>query len=329
MKASVDPSAGRLLLGTFVSCVVSLSLRAEIPANFRIMDGSASPDGSLAVLEPVGEATQGEAFWKLRNQIIDTKSQSVIGAIEGVPGTKEMNHGGASARWSAKSDLLLWYVDGKWGPRSATFAQVKDGKIASQIDVVKAGYDELLKRAKKAHPKTYAAAKKHNEGSGSALPDGFAASVSLKDLPETGAPPFPVEFVVTMTANPKGIEDFPAEADLEGFLFGKLDTDLKIKWGESAIYNAATRERLFSEGEGADEGIAHLSDAVETALSKEAKAKFQADMKAWDEAMIAADDKWPVRGSVSTCLGEKLRQDESEKQIEKLQGMLPKKKKKK
>ena len=326
MKTLVLPAVHRLL-GTLALCAASLSLRADIPAGCRIMDGSASPDGSLAVLEPAGDAAQGGELAKMRNQIIDTKSLTVIGAIEGVPGMKQMNHGGASARWSAKGDMLLWHVDGKWGPRTATFVRLKDGRIASQIDVVKAGYDEMLKRAKKAHPKTYAAAKEHNEGSGPALPDGFAASVSLKDLPETGTPPFPVELVVTMTANPKGIEDFPAEADLEGFLFGKLDADLKIKWGESAIYNAATRERLFSEGEGADEGIAHLSDAVETSLSKEAKARFQADMKAWDEAIIAADDKWPVRGSVSTCLGEKLRQDESEKQIEKLQGMLPKKKK--
>lgn len=328
MKTIVRPPTVCLLLGAFASCVMSWSLRAEIPANFRIMDGSASPYGSLAVLEPVGEAAQGDAFWKLRNQLFDTKSQSVIGAIEGVPGMKQMNHGGASARWSSQSDLLLWYVDGKWGPRSATFVQIKEGKITSQLDVVKAGYDELLKRAKKAYPKTYAAAKKRNEGSGSALPDGFAANVSLKELPDNALPKFSVEFVVTMTANPKGMEDFPAAADIEGFLFGKLDTDLKIKWGESAIYNAAARERLFSEGEGADEGIAHLSDEVATSLSKEAKTKFEAEMKAWDDAMIAADDKWPVRGSVSTCLGEKLRQDASEKQIEKLEGMLPKKKKK-
>lgn len=328
MKIIVRPLTGRLLLGAFASCFASWSLRAEIPANFRIMDSSTSPDGSMAVLEPVGEAAQGDALSKMRNQIIDTKSQSVIGSIDGVPGMKQMNHGGASARWSAKGDMLLWHVDGKWGPRSATFVQIKEGKITSQLDMVKAGYDELLKRAKKAHPKTYAAAKKQNEGSGPALPDGFAASVSLKELPENALPKFPVEFVATMTANPKGMEDFPAAADIEGFLFGKLDPDLKIKWGDSAIYNAAARERLFSEGEGADEGIAHLSDEVATSLSKEAKAKFEAEMKAWDDAMIAADDKWPVRGSVSTCLGEKLRQNASEKRIKELQGMLPKKKKK-
>lgn len=292
------------------------------------MKGSASPDGALAVLEPLLEQGQRADFDQMRNQLYDTKSKSVVGSIEGVPGMKEMNHGGASAHWSAKSDVLLWYVDGKWGPRSATLLQIKEGRIAGQIDVVKASYHELLARAKKAHPKTYTAAKKENEGSGSAYPDGFTASVALKSLPEKSPPKFPVEFVVTMTANAKGMESYPANAELEGYLFGKLDADLKIKWGDSAIYTAASRERLLNEGEGFDEGIAHLSDAVKASLAKAAKAKFEAEEKAWDDAMIAADHEWPVRGSVSTCFREKLRQAASQKRIEQLQGMLPKKKKK-
>ena len=318
-------SASHPVLGLiFILSALCWRLHAEIPPNYRIMDGSASPDGSLAVLEPVAVGVSDDEYWKMRNQLVEVKTQTLIGGIEGVPGMKRMNHGGASAQWSADGSLLLWFVDGKWGPRSVTLVKVTDGKIARQVDVVKACYNELLKRARAAHPKTYAAAKKENAGSGAALPDGFTASVALKQ--RDAAPKFPVEFVVTMTSNPKGIEDYPVNAELEGFLFGRLDRGFRVKWGDAAIYNAAERERLFAEGEGVDEGIAHLSDAVAAVSTASGRAKFEAEQQAWEKMTQDAGETWPVAGSVGSCLAEKLRQKAAEKRIKELQAISSKKK---
>ena len=320
MKTSANHPAPGLIL---VLCAMCLQVHSEIPPKYQIMEGSVSPDGSLAVLEPMADRVTDDEFWAMRNQIVDVKTQTVIGSIEGVPGMRRMNHGGASAGWSADGKLLFWFVDGKWGPRTVSFVKLKDGKVEQQMDLVKSCYDELLKRAKAAHPKTYAAAKKQNAGSGSALPDGFTASVSLKQ--RDAMPGFPVDFVVTMTSNPKGIEDYPPAAELEGFLFGTLKESLQIKWGDHAIFSATERERLFAEGEGVDEGVAHLSDAVATALPGTARAKFETGQRDWEKKVQEAGEKWPVEGSVGGCLAEKLRQDAAGKRIKELRALTAKK----
>lgn len=301
-----------------VLCLPTLHIQAEIPQGFRLMEDSESPDGKFGVLEPAD--VPDEAFWKSRNLIVETKTDSIVGAVEGVPGAKRMNHGGAKAKWSQDSGLLLWIVDGKWGPRTVTFVKIAEGEILRQSDLIKAGYAEILKRSKAAFPKAYAAALKQNQGSGSAYPGGFTVAVTLQS-PEAA---LPANFVVTLTSNPKGIEDFPKQAVLEGYLFGTLTKTHKVKWGRSGFFDATALERLISDEEGSSEVLAHQWDATLDSLPKERRKKLGREQEEWENSTNKLEEFWPVAQSVSPCLVYVLRIEEYEKRTEALSAMTPK-----
>ena len=298
-------------------CLPAHRIQADYPQAFRLMEGSESPDGKFGVLEP--EDVSDKDFWKSRNLIVETKPESVLGAVEGVPGAKRMNHGGAKAKWSKDSGLLLWLVDGKWGPRTVTFVEIADGKIIRQSDLVKAGYSEVLKRAKTAFPKAFAAASKQNQGSGSAYPGGFTVVVTLQ-YPVAA---LPANFVVTLTSNPKGLEDFPKQAVLEGYLFGTLTKTHKVQWGRAGFFDATALERLISDEEGSSEVLAHQWDATLDSLPKDRRKKLGREQEGWENSTNKLEEFWPVAESVSPCLGYVLRTEEYEKRTEALSAMTP------
>lgn len=279
------------------------NIHAAFPPGYRLMAGSGSPDGTLGILEPAG--VPDEAFWKTHNLVAETKSGRVIGTLEGVPGMKQMNHGGAEARWSADGGLLLWFVDGKWGPRTVTFVGVENNGIVRQVDLIKQGYAKILKKAKSAFPKAYAAAVKQNQGNGAAYPEGFTVALTLKN---NGAV-LPAEFVVTMTSNPKGIEDFPKQAELDGYLFGTLTKKWEIRWGKSEIFNSTTLERLAYDEEGASEVLAHQWDATLESLNGKQREKLTANQQEWETRIQGMEESWPLAGSVSVGLATTMRSD--------------------
>jgi hypothetical protein len=145
-----------------------------------------------------------------------------LGVIQGNTGWSKMNHGGAlPARWSRDGSLLLWEVDGKWSPRAMVLVKIEKGQVLWQCNVLQAAQQALLVRTKEAEPKKYAAAKKANEGNGSAYPEGFTIDVEALDPVA-----LPMRVRAALTSNPKGIEDHP---NLDSHLEGVVDAEGKFK----------------------------------------------------------------------------------------------------
>ena len=117
---------------------------------------------------------------------------------------------------------MLWKVDGKWFPDALVLLRLENGKEKWQIDLMKTAQREILARTRKAAPQRYAAAKETNSGNGSAYPDGFTVNV-ISDEDKIA---FPYHVLVDLTANPKGIDDFPA--NLESHLDAIVTPDSKF-----------------------------------------------------------------------------------------------------
>ena len=198
---------------------------AATPPGFTIPDLTRSPDHRLGVLVP--DEKRYDAGGK--NQLVEIKTGRVLAILAGEPGMERMNHGGvAPSRWSEDSSLLLWQVEGKWFPRALVLVKVRDGKVDWQLDLLKSAQQEILSRAKKAAPKKYAAARRENAGSGSAYPDGFTVDLQT-DGDENTPIVLPLRLHVTLTADPKGIEDYPAAARLNATLEAEAGADGTLK----------------------------------------------------------------------------------------------------
>jgi hypothetical protein len=215
----------QFLLFAFILAAAINHARSEPPAGFTIPEKTLSPDKHFGVLVPDEQRCDaGE-----KNKLVEVSTGRVLAVIAGEPGMKRMNHGGVDpTRWSADSSLLLWRVDGKWFPRALVLIQLKDSEVRWQLDLLKTAQQEILARARKAAPKKYAAAKKQNAGNGSAYPDGFTDDVTT-DGEDTASVELPVRVHVTLTSNPKEIEDFPKDAQLDAMLEGEVGADGKFK----------------------------------------------------------------------------------------------------
>ena len=299
-------------------CTAALA-QAGLPPGYRLMEDSTSPNGKLAIAEP--HEVSDEDFSQATNPIVTLPAQTVIGSIQGSPGLKQMNHGGASATWSDDSRLLLWQVEGKWGPRAVAFVALDQDRIVKQANLIALGQAELLKRTQAAHPKAYAAAVKQNQGSGSALPAGFTTSLTLQDP----VAKLPAAFVVTLTANPKGIEDYPAEAELQAFLFGTVSEKLEVIWGDFGAYDSEAGERLLNEREGIEEALAHQFDAVMQTKSPEARKKLQAEQDAWESTLDEIQESWFMASGLCSLLADQQHYVRVNERVDQLAAMMDKK----
>lgn len=173
-----------------------------------------SPDHRYGVMVPVFDSNSDDTKpEKRRNQVVELKHKKVVAVIPGdFPGyDRTLNHHGMGvALWSDDSSLLLWHVDGKWCPDILALVKIQNGKAVWQLDVLHAAQREILDRTRKARPERYAAVKKENAGSGSAYPDGFTVDVAVANGQEDS---FPLAVRADLSANPKGIEDYPANLD--------------------------------------------------------------------------------------------------------------------
>jgi hypothetical protein len=102
--------------------------------------------------------------------------------------------------------VLLWKVTGKWFPDALVLLKLVQSKEKWQLNLLKIAQREILGRTKNAAPQRYAAAKEANSGNGSAYPDGFTVEVTTDEDKIS----FSFHVLVDLTANPKQIEDFPA-----------------------------------------------------------------------------------------------------------------------
>ena len=124
-------------------------------------------------------------------------------------------------RWSNDSSILLWEVNGKWMDTALVLIKIKNGEAAWQLDILKTAQKAILERTKKASPKSYLAVKGDGSGYGSAYPDGFTVPVSI-----SGELDFPITVHADLTANPKGIENYPHNLDSQ--LDGIVDANGKF-----------------------------------------------------------------------------------------------------
>jgi hypothetical protein len=190
----------RLLL---LAGALATTYAEDLPKGYIIAEESASPDGRYGVTVPQMDELENDP--SAHNSVVDLKSGKALGAIKANTGWDHMNHTDIMpAQWSPDSSLVLWYVDGKWFPWAYVLIKIEDGRIAWQTDMLKEAQQAILARTKEAAPKAYAAAKKDNEGSGSAFPEGFSV-----DIAATGPVELPLKLNVSLTANPKGIEGKP------------------------------------------------------------------------------------------------------------------------
>jgi hypothetical protein len=194
-------------------------------ADFVVPDETLSPSGALGVRVPIYHEDSSDAPDPRRNAIVEVKTGKIVATLAGDPPAydRELNHHGTGeARWSADSSLLLWKVDGKWNPDALELVKIgPDGRLAWQIDILDAAQQALLARTREAAAKTYAAAKKENAGSGSAFPDGFTIDVTTG--PDVA---LPLAVHADLTANPKGIEDYPA--NLDSYLDAEVTADGRL-----------------------------------------------------------------------------------------------------
>ena len=144
------------------------------------------------------------------NKVIDLRTRDIVAVIRANPGyNRALNfHETAPPRWSPDSSVLLWKVNGKWFADALVLVKLKDDKEQWQLDLMKTSQRAILARTKESSPQRYAAAKEANAGNGSAYPDGFTVNVTTDD--EIA---FPYHVLVDLTANPKGIEGFPANLE--------------------------------------------------------------------------------------------------------------------
>ena len=218
------PKALFLPLAIATNIAVAAFGQSPPPLGFTIPERTLSPDKRFGVLVP--DEKRYDAGGK--NQLVEVGTGRVLAEIAGEPGMERMNHGGVAPRWSADSSLLLWKVEGKWFPRAFVLIKLDDGKVQWQLNLLKTGQQEILGRAREAEPKKYAAAKKRNSGNGAAYPEGFTVDVTT-DGEENSPIALPLPVNVTLTSNPKAIEDYPENAELNATLEGQVDGDGKFK----------------------------------------------------------------------------------------------------
>ena len=185
---------------------------------FTIPDSTLSSDGRYGVTVPV-MGSDGTAEGE--NELIEVATGRIIAGIDANPVFGRTNHESLlPSRWSKDGKLLLWEVDGKWFPHALVLLKIEDGKV-TQYNLLELSQKAILTETKKAVPTKYEAAKKANEGSGSAYPGGFSVDVEALD-PVT----FPLHLRIALTSNPKGIEEhFTLESSMDAVLTaeGKLE----------------------------------------------------------------------------------------------------------
>jgi hypothetical protein len=176
----------------------------KVPKGFFVPESSFSPDKRYGVTVAL-RGEHGEDA-EPKNRLIELKTGRVLAVIKAETAWDHANHQEVMpSRWSKDGALLLWEVDGKWFHDAFVLIKIEDGKVKWQTDILKVAQREILARTKKASPKKYAAAKKDNEGSGSAYPEGFSVDVDVVGGIET-----PLRVRVVLSSNPKQIEGVPS-----------------------------------------------------------------------------------------------------------------------
>ena len=193
---------------------------AHPPAKSILPESTLSPNRRYGVTVPV---YYFDDTYDVSNNLVEVKTGRVLTPIRAEVGyERRLNFLEVGpTRWSKDSSILLWEVNGKWMDTALVLIKIKNGEAAWQLDILKTAQKAILDRTKKASPKTYLAVKGDGSGYGSAYPDGFTVPVSV-----LGKLDFPITIHADLTANPKGIENYPYNLDSQ--LDGIVDENGKF-----------------------------------------------------------------------------------------------------
>ena len=195
-----------LLAGTFLLAADQPQLK--LPSGYVISPSSVSPNREYGVsafdntVNPIPDEID-------ENKIVDLPTSQIVGIIHGSSAMIHMNQEEIlPARWSPDGSLLLWEVDGKWSPSTLTLLRIENGKVKWALDVLRTVQQAIVVRTRQVAPQKYAVAKE-----GGAVENVQGKPISL---------PFKVH--AELTSNPKEMEDWPQEAQL----------DSRAGWGDNS-----------------------------------------------------------------------------------------------
>lgn len=201
-------------------------LERLLPKGFTVPAITRSPNGRYGVLVPDRELYDWN---KEQNRVMDLRTGRMLAVIHAHSGAISANHIDIEKpNWSKDSSTLLWRVSGKWEPTALVLLKIRNGKVEWQRDLLDIAQHAITSRTKRIQAEKYQAAKKENSGSGAAFPDGFAVDVTVGVEP--GAPlTFPVKVTATLTSNPKQIESYPKNAEVNSELRGIVTGDGRFR----------------------------------------------------------------------------------------------------
>jgi hypothetical protein len=186
-------------------CVAFLTIAAGVNTDYITLPFTFSPDHRYGVMVPVFHIESDDPDDRM-NKVVELRTHRIVAVIHGEPSYDRET---APPLWSADSSVLLWKVQSKWFPDPLVLLKLKQGKQEWQLDLMKAALQAILSRTKNAAPERYAAAKKANAGNGSAYPDGFTIYV----ITDEDKIAFPFHVLADLTANPRRIDNFPANLE--------------------------------------------------------------------------------------------------------------------
>jgi HEPN domain-containing protein len=220
----IDRDAAEAAMNNSKAILSAIEQAANLNTDYITPPFTFSPDHRYGVMIPVFHVEAAQDADQRQNKVVELRTHHIIAVIDANPGYDRArnHHQTAPPRWSADSSVLLWKVNGKWFPDTLVLLKLEDGKEEWQIDLMKTAQREILARTRKAAPQQYTASKEVNSRNGSAYPDGFTVDV-ITDKDKIA---FPFDVLADLTANPKQIEDFPA--NLESHLDAVVTEDGKF-----------------------------------------------------------------------------------------------------
>lgn len=206
-----------------------------LPKGYSVPNVTRSPDGRFGVLVPSLDEWDPK---KEQNKLIDLRSGRTIGVIHAESAPLRANHIDLeSPNWSTDSSTLLWRVSGKWEPFALVLIKVSNNKIAWQVNVLDQVRNAALVRIRQAQPDRYRAATSIERDGRGRGPDSMVVDVTV-DLQPGKALTLPLKLKANTTNNPKEMDDFPKEAELNAKLTALLSSTGKVTITHFAVTTA-------------------------------------------------------------------------------------------
>jgi len=223
MLADVRDAKQRLATIAVLVSAAATCFAGSVNTDYLTPPFTFSPDQRYGVMIPIFHMEAAQESDDRMNKVVEIHTGKVVGVIRAETGyDRALNfRETAPPRWSPDSSVLLWKVNGKWNPDALVLLKIEENRLKWHIDLLRTAQEAVLVRTRDAAPEQYISAKKANSGNGRAFPDGFTIDVTT-DGEDTKTVSFPLIVHADLTANPKGIEDFP---NLDSYLDAVVTED--------------------------------------------------------------------------------------------------------